>query len=91
MSYHINTAEWERFWRWVGANTGAHHIGPGVTVTGTINPRLEEISMNFFLTYKDTILNNPPICTCGNNVFVGNHKNKCPKERFHRLALNVRT
>lgn len=92
MNFNVDKDEWHRFWNWISRNTGAHHIGPLVTVTSlSRNKKLEEISMNFFLTHKNMILNNPPECTCGSNVLVGHHKNNCPKDKFHRLALSVRT
>lgn len=91
IEFRVVPAEWTQFWKWVGANTGAHHIGPNVTVTYPRNPKLEEVSMQFYLEYKDLILNNPPVCTCGHNILVGNHKDKCPKEIFHRLAMKIRT
>jgi ribosomal protein S27AE len=93
MENNIDRREWAVFWRWVGGNTGAHHIGPYVTQLygnpGNINTRRDMISVDFFRKNKERILRNPPRCSCGPGTFASQHKNNCEVYKFGQYALSI--
>jgi hypothetical protein len=93
VDFKVDPKEWEYFWKWIYNHTGAHHIGPEVSVI-IYDPKLQAIresSMLFFLENKETILFNTPKCSCkGRYIHIYDHLNTCPVKKFNDYAVSFK-
>lgn len=86
IDFKVVQKEWDTFWRWIYRHTSIHHVGPEVRLI-FLDPtiqRTREQSMLFFLTHKNTVLNDPPKCICGSrHIHIEDHISDCPVKKFN--------
>jgi hypothetical protein len=86
VDFKVVQKEWDTFWRWIYTHTSIHHVGPEVRLV-YLDPsiqRTREQSMLFFLTHKDTVLNNTPKCKCGSRyIHIEDHIHDCPVKLYN--------
>jgi hypothetical protein len=93
IDFRVDPKEWNCFWKWIYTHTGAHHIGPEVSLI-IYDPNLQAIregSMLFFLTNKEKILTSPPRCTCQpRHIHIYDHLADCPIKIFENYAMSFK-